>query len=430
MSDRRLRILHRIGLALLILAGADARAQEPAPAARVREIAFEGNDTTQPGTMLREMVIHVGDPAEPRAIERSRQAIQDLGLFRSVDVRQEPADGGVRLVFTVKEKYFLLPLPRASVNSDAQYSYGFGLRWYNVLGLNHTAHLTVERRNRQQAGRGTGLQYGATYDAPFLFDSPYGLSTSFAHVSEPAETLAGVPYDELRDSARLVVSRAFSEGPASQGWRAGAGLQWQDQVTRGVGAPPSQGMATALVLNGGYGDVRYNLYSEEGQRVSAEVQSTFDNASSDYDYTSVVGGYDGSWYVGDTPHQSLGLFAEAGAFHGGPDGGSQAFQLGGSDNLRGYRHNFIEGDTFYYVGAEFLRPLHWDWLRGVAFIEAGNTFTGDSSAKLEYSYADVGLGLRLRATWFVRFELNIGVALPLVDAGDGTAARVFATGRR
>ncbi|HUR40429.1 MAG TPA: BamA/TamA family outer membrane protein [Verrucomicrobiae bacterium] len=109
---------------------------------------------------------------------------------------------------------------------------------------------------------------------------------------------------------------------------------------------------------------------------------------------------------------------------------SQAFSLGGSGDLRGYRHNFLSGDTYWYAGGEYLRPIGWDWLRAVAFVEAGNVFQGDGNVTVDDTYVDVGLGLRLRFSRFVNFELNAGVALPLVDAGDGKGARFFATGRR
>lgn len=400
----------------------------------IREIAFEGNETTQQRTMLREMFVHVGDPAEPAAIERSRQAVQDLGLFRSVEVAHQAVAGGVRLTFTVKEKYYVIPAPRVDSNSDGQYAYGLQLEWYNVFGLNHTTKAIVKYRNRQQDGRGTALNLDASYVAPFIFDSPYGLELSVSKSTEPVDT--PLPYDEIRYGARAVVSRRFANGhAASQGWRFGAGLQWQDQDTRGDAAPPAEGMATALVLNGGYSDMHSRLYSEEGQRASAEVRSTW-GAASDYDYTSVAGGFDASWYVGSTPHQSIGLFAEGGSHHGGPDGTTAIgpvigpFQLGGSGDLRGYRHNFLEGDTYYYAGVEYLRPVGWDWLRGAVFLETGNTSEGDGNLNLLRPYADVGIGLRLRATWLMHFELNAGVALPLVDAGDGMGARYFATGRR
>lgn len=416
-------------LALMPLAFVPAAAEAESPWPPVKEIAFAGNATTRVSTMLREIFIHVGQPADPERIEHSRQAIQDLGLFRSVEVAQQPVAGGVRLLFTVKEKYYVIPAPRVDTNSDGQYSYGVQLRWYNAFGLNHTARATLKYANRQQEGRGTALHFDAGYTAPFIGGTPYGLNLSVARSIEPVKE--PVPYDEIRSDARVLVSRRVAGGySASQGLRISTGLHWQRQTARGDGAPPSDGKATAWVLGAGYTDVRNNLYSEAGTSAALEVENTLDNSSSDYDITLVTGGFDWSGYVGDTPHQSVGVFAQAGAHHGGPREGAAPFQLGGSGDLRGYRHNFIDGDTYYYAGVEVLRPLHWDWLRGVAFIEAGDTFDGDGNVSLEHSYADVGVGLRLRATWFVRFEVNVGVALPLVDAGDGTGMRVFGTGRR
>ena len=46
------------------------------------------------------------------------------------------------------------------------------------------------------------------------------------------------------------------------------------------------------------------------------------------------------------------------------------------------------------------------------------------------AYNDVGLGLRIRFSRFVKFELNTGIAYALTDVGDGARYRFFATGRR
>ena len=56
----------------------------PDPKKIIKEIRFEGNKRTRPSVMLQEMRVQVGDVADPRQIERSRQAIQDLSLFKSV----------------------------------------------------------------------------------------------------------------------------------------------------------------------------------------------------------------------------------------------------------------------------------------------------------------------------------------------------------
>jgi len=390
----------------------------------IREIVFAGNDTTQPDVLLREMVVRVGDPADPERIERSRQAIQDLRLFRAVDARQEPVAGGVRVVFKVREKYFLIPTPRADANSDGEYAYGAQLHWHNVLGLNHTLRVVYKRKNAQQAGLGTAEEYDVSYAAPYLFDSAWGAETRVRHVRQPY--LDPVAYETLDDTARFVAFRAFHEGrPASQGWRWGGGVEWKGDAVRGAGAPPASGDATALVVIASFTDVRYNLYSEQGQQWDLELQNARDGVASDYDYSSVIGHYDGSVYIGETPHQSIGAFAELGVRHGP----GTPFELGGADSLRGYANHLLSGDSYYYAGIEALRPLHWNWLRGVAFIESGNTFAEDGQFTLKDAYLDAGIGLRARFTWFVRLEVNAGVAWPL-DHTQGNGARFFATGRR
>jgi outer membrane protein assembly factor BamA len=413
----------RLAVAALAMGCAGARAELPV----IREIVFEGNDTTQPRTMLREMLVHPGDAADEALIERSRQGVQNLGLFREVSAYEEPVDGGVRLVIRVREKYYAMPSPRADYNSDGQYGYGLQIRWANLWGLNHKLRGTLKYKNSQEPGRGTALELSGGYHAPFVLDSPYGLELSGRYSSEPIGPPAA--YDELTSTARLVLTRSFwDQNPASERWIGGLGLQWQEQAAEGLAAPPSMGHALALVLDGGYGRLNDNLYSETGQRISAEALSAGKVFGSDYAYTSLTASYHGSWALAHTAHQTLGVFARAGTHHGGTFNGQPPFELGGVESLRGYRLQALRGTDFYYGGFELLRPLRWSWLRGTVFVEAGDVSGGPLAAG--GPYADIGIGLRARLTWFVDMELSVGVAWPLSDSGDGRNPRVFAGGYR
>jgi outer membrane protein assembly factor BamA len=419
-------------LAAALLAAACGAAQGAGEVAApawptIRAIDFAGNDTTQPAVLLREMVVRVGDPADPELLERSRQAIQDLRLFSSVSLEQGALDGGVRVLVTVREKYYVLPLPRASLNSDGQYSYGVGMRWWNVLGLNHTLHVTVEQGDRREAGRGAALEYRASYEVPFLLDSPFGLSLDYDHSEQAAAFLFD---EETRDSVRWLFSRAFSDGSASHGWRLGAGVQWQDQQRTGFAAATSPGHATALVLDVRHDKMLFDLYSERGRSFSLEGRATAGEWASDYAFRDVSGHYEQSWAVGTRAHQTFGIYAHGGAYGGGPGGVPPPYALGGAESLRGYELNTLRGSHYYLAGMEYLRPLHWNWLRGVAFFEAGNALGDGSDLGADGVLADVGVGLRLRLSGFVDTELNIGLAYPLVDAGSGGAGRFFATGHR
>ncbi|MEO8995335.1 MAG: POTRA domain-containing protein, partial [Rhodanobacter sp.] len=205
----------------------------------IREITFSGNDTTRDKTMLREMSVHVGDPADPVQIEHSRQAVQDLGLFKSVSVHQEPLDDGVRLVYVVSEKFYFLPYPRLSANVDRQYSYGAELEWNNVAGLNHNLRVVAARSDANRVGYGQQTSYSASYIAPFIADTQNNLSVSAGHSSTPlTDPVSNLGYTEIGYSAEVLLRHIYSTSAASQGWTAGTGLLYQHENRFGPGAPP------------------------------------------------------------------------------------------------------------------------------------------------------------------------------------------------
>ena len=402
-------------LALLCVGAVQAQ-----PSARIVEIAFEGNETTQPRTMLRELVVQIGDAADAQRIEISRQALLDLGLFKRVEVRQEPVADGVRLVFIVRERYYLLPTPRFDAKSDGRYAYGAQLRWNNLWGLNHTLRLFWEQEDRQQEGIGKDTQWSAGYFAPFVADSPYNIGAAADYVTQPVQGVNGAFEEEFR-SAVTSVSRTYSNGPASQGWTLGGGLRWQQQRTRGPFAPEAYGEATAPLLFANFRDFHQRIYSEVGTFYGAGYEYA-DEAWGDYGYANLSIGGGRYLPIGTTEHQTLHLIANTGLQFSGPDE-VERYSLGGASRLRGYDLDFLEGNAYWYAAAEFARPIRWRWLRAVAILEAGNVTATPEDMDGEI-YGSLGLGLRVRFSNFINFEFEAGVALPL-DGGD---PRFFAGG--
>ena len=148
-------------LLMLCLAWLSEIAAASAP--KVLAIRFAGNHTTRPSTMLRELTFGVGDAYDAERVEASRQAIQDLGLFRAVTVRAETLEEGVDLTFTVAEKWYLQAYPRLSAKSDGQNSLGAELRWNNLWGLNHSLRLLGRSRDSRDTDKGRDLSYRASY---------------------------------------------------------------------------------------------------------------------------------------------------------------------------------------------------------------------------------------------------------------------------
>lgn len=406
---------------LLLMLSACARAEgQGFPV--IREIAFENNEVTQPRTMLREMVIAVGDPADPEKIERSRQAVQDLGLFKSVSVREETVEGGLRLVFKVRERWYILPTPRLDAKAGGEYRYGAQLRWNNLWGLDHTLNVLWERKDAKEAGVGLETNYGFSYSAPQVFDSRYSLGVFAGDAMRPLDAVGGGTYEERLQSAGFRVSRSLSDGPPSQGWMASAGLLWQNQDTDGANAVAPYGMATAPTFGLGYRDLHLRIYSEEGVSYGGNLAFAVDGIASDYGYTRLAAVYARYLPVGTADHQTLHLFADFGTRVDGPPD-NDAFSLGGNSALRGYDKDFVEGDMVYRVAAEFARPVFRRWLRWVVIAEAGNVFKQPQDFSLGRIYTSLGLGLRVRFSTFVNFEIEAGMAIPIGDDGD---ARFFA----
>lgn len=418
----------RLWLCLLLLQSGIALAQAPTATEPpvIREIAFSGNDTTQPKVMLREMSVHVGDVVDPEAIEHSRQAVQDLGLFKSVQVKQEPLPDGVRLVYIVSEKFFLLPYPRLSANVDGQYSYGGELRWNNIAGLNQNLRLVASQGTDNRDGYGKKTSYSADYYVPFIADTHENLSLSFSHNSTPrTNDLTGDPYVENIISTQALVTRTFSTSAASQGWTIGGGVLYQHEDRYGLGAPPPYGEATALVGTAEYRDLHLKIYSEEGTLLTLRQETAVKGFASDYGYTELRADYERYIPIGSVQHQTLEFDASMGASFNGPKD-VQTFSLGGGVGLHGYPRYTLEGNSFYYTALIYQRPIGWDWLRVMAGVEAGNVAADADSELFKKLSADVLLGLRLRVSWFIDLEFEAGWALPL----NGDSKGRFFGGRR
>ncbi|HET6603041.1 MAG TPA: POTRA domain-containing protein [Xanthomonadaceae bacterium] len=414
----------RLGLwlpILLVMAAAQGSAQDWP---RVTEVRFSGNRITQEKVMLREMSLGPGDRADPAAIEGSRQAILDLGLFRDVAIRTEPHDEGVALLVEVREKRYFLPVPRVDTSSDGDFSYGAQVRWSNVFGLNHRLNAFVEEGDfpedrRRESERTLRL----SYTAPFIGDTRQELYADLEKLDRVVPSPQGGYEEEFR-RLELRLDRDFTRGRPRQGWTLGGGLFFEDHDTAGAAAPPADGRTTALVGVADYSDLRFHVHSETGREFAARMELAADGVGSDYGYRHLTARWFDSRTIGSREHQTLHLLAAAGV----RDASGRlrdSFSLGGSGRLRGYESDFLQGDRYYYGAVEYLRPLRWNWLRLLVTAEAGGAERDRAGTTDASPYASLGVGVRVRVTWFVDVEIEAGLAVPL-RGGDGV--RFFAGG--
>jgi outer membrane protein assembly factor BamA len=417
--------LARIALALLLGVAAQAQAQ----AETIVAIEFRGNETTEPVTMLREMSVHVGDPVDAREIERSRQGVQDLGLFRSVDADLEPAEGGVKLVIKVKEKHYVLPLPRADASSDGGYGYGVQLNWNNVWGLNHTFRPYFERRQPSEGEddpekRGVQTRAQARYSAPFVYEK-FGLDVAAGYFKTPY--LEPLEYEQTTTFYTVNLTRKLSEGRRSQGWTAVTGLTLAEEKHTGAEAPTdplerARGRALALTAGAYYRDLHFNVYSDEGVAYGFDVQSATRDVASDYAFTSYGLGWSRYFNVGTTPHQNLNFSLDLRARHDGSYGGDY-YAVGGVETARGFEPETVKGDAYYAASIEYLRPVFRNSIRALVVLDGANAFPDANDMNIDKVHTSLGVGVRFRIQAFVALDLELGMAWPL----NGGGPRVFAS---
>ena len=394
-------------------------------ATEIIAIEFSGNDVTRESTMLREMALGIGDPADDERIEASRQAIQDLGLFREVLIEREERDDGVALRVDVRERRYILPVPRLDISSDLDRSAGLSLRINNLWGRNHTLSALVQAgRYPDDRLREKERRARLSYEAPHVFDDVWGFATGIERLEREVPGVNDAQnFDEDIDRAEFLVTRDFRDVRPRRGWVGRAGVFREERRNDGLDAPPSDGTSTALVLGADYGNRRDHIYSDSGRAGSVRMEWAHDRLLSDFSYRRLDVEYREMLALpGD--HRNLNLIAAGGLYSGGTNR-RNTYDLGGSTRLRGYSSDYVQGERFVYGAAEYLRPLGTDWLRLLIIAETGATDGSVTEARSGWPYASVGVGLRVRLTWFVNLEFEAGFAYPLRGGG---GPRFFASG--
>lgn len=396
-------------------------AQE-APRARISEIRFSGNKTTRPEIFLQEMQVKVGDPVDVVLIEQSRQAIMDLGLFKSV--RSSISQEGDRtiLLISVKEKYYILPIPKLNRDADNKFTLGAQLRMDNLAGLNQRLRLTYEAEKVDSADTNSKTSR-LEYSYPRVRGSPYGLDVHAARTRVPADYTENgtlVSYTTEASSAGVNLNRWLRQDFPGIGWRAGTGLIWQQQVHRvSAGMPQNlqdgRGVAfTALVE---YTHVHDYLYSRGGTVYGYTGVFGAPWLGSDSDYTQHQLYFRGYYPVFEWPHSTFDVQFKLGLANDTLYGG-KAYGLGGSSSLRGYKSGSISGNAFILANMEYLTPFYNYYpIRGGVFIDVGNAYPNNDDLDFSGLKTSVGIGLRLKLKSFVKIDLRIDYAYA-VDTGE------------
>ncbi len=396
------------------------------------QVVVEGNKKTSSKIIKQEMLLKEGDEISELAIEQSRQAIMDLGLFKRVEISQEQDADITRLVVTVKEiKHDWYILPKLDRNAEGDISLGMNLRAKNFNGLNQTAKLTLAYKKYDDAT--TDELYGASwkFSYPRIVGTQYSafnyVAVAQSVLDEERDGLEG-SYDRTEYVFGIGLGKWFSPSGISQGLHANLGIEFQrfehDYLS---GAEGYYDDVSEISLIGG---VSYNVvhdlrFSRKGYAMGIELKQANEALGSDRPYFHQYLYYRHYLPLPWREHTNFNVQVQA-ASGDSSIFGDPIFELSGSRSLRGYKRETLEGDAYFLVNTQFLTPIFGKkYLRAGVLFDFGNAYESFSDVKDLDFESGYGVSLRWKLKQWVDTEIRLDWAQGLGDEG---SSRVYVSG--
>ena len=395
----------------------------------ITNIEFEGNDVTEAEVLIQEIIVKEGKRLDREKIERSRQNIMDLGLFKSVQTKSRSTPEGVEVTFVVDEKRFWYFVPVFSRGSDGDTTFGLRLQMDNLLGNN--SYLTVRAKSKDF--KDTDIQSEETFEVEYLYPRIFGSEYDFgfqfdydeADIEEMRGNLAGEYFRE-KTSLGLILSRWLTTSGPSKGLRLSLGLRTDIFKHEFLGGDPN--LFTDLTVNSflagfEYYDVVDHDTYRSGTHYGLEFESASSVIGSDIAHSSHNLFYRRYLPVNPDTGSNLNLQIKLGAISESVFGDA-TYQIASGTTVRGYERDSIEGDAFYLANLEYLRQIgSKDVVRGVAFMDVGSAFEDLGNLDFGDPRFGVGVGLRWKIRSFVKTDLRVDIAHGLGEGGD---TRIYA----
>ncbi|MDH5785897.1 MAG: BamA/TamA family outer membrane protein [Chromatiales bacterium] len=388
----------------------------------ISEIRFEGNTSTRESVLRQELHIHEGEESDSQRIEASRQAIMNLGLFKLVTSRLEQDGPSQQLIFTVEERYYLLPIPLIGGNQEeGNYNYGLELRHDNLWGLNHRLKVVYENEKTVDDTLPLKREAKFNYSIPRFINTPYALGLQAGRVTEKVieldDSLSFVTgsYHQQVDSRSFSLARWIEPKWSSQGWliSGGAGVtekSYHDQVGSGLLYQDSQTVTLNMGL--GFNQVAEHPYHRDGTRYGYTLSIAQPRFGSDYSFTR-------HWlyYRRYQPLETIDANINSQLRLGVANGeafSSPTYSIGNSSLLRGYENDYAKGNALFLLNMEYHQHITgYRQLRGVLFADMGNAWNEGRNIDIGDLHSGVGVGMRWRVQSFVDVTLRFDYARAL-----------------
>lgn len=393
------------------------------------EIRFSGNETTRESVMRQELSVREGETFTPEQVEQSRQALMNLGLFKSVSVESLHEAGKNILLFTVDERFYILPLPLLDYRPDfladvdtSSYSYGGEIRFDNLFGLNQRLKISYEEKKYVDDVEPPVTDLDFSYVYPRIIGTPYKLEIDARRKEKSIETFENDVHiastDQKIHSGRIYISRWLNTEGASEGWQAGAGVSASVTKFNDTFGTASYEDSDVIALLGSVGYYKVNRYPyhRDGREFSYAIELAHHSLSSDVDYLRNT-----FTYRQYRPLRNFDANLNTQLKLGLGFGEGNPYSLGGSSSLRGYDSNTVDGKFLLQGNFEYHQHMSgYRQLRGVVFVDMANVWPAVNDIDRLSLYTSVGVGARWRVQSFVNITLRLDWAYNTLTGGTKT----------
>jgi len=397
----------------------------------LRDLSIAGMVQTSKKTISDLALLRFGEPVTPALISDLQKRLYDAGAFSRVTVDFTPAPPGNYASTPYDEPV----VANVTVQEARRYTVHYGLQVSRTLDATGTESeykpgAAVDFRDRNFLGRAMSLGLGARVDARYrsaratlALPRTYGTSIrSYLFLDRSTETQAPQVGYSTEDDTQSVT--------AEQRWRARRGweLSWSlaYDFRRVSLEAATNGTTERLGLAGDTLGPRVAVVWDRRDDPFDTKRGWFHSSGLDVG-VSAIGSDLGYWrylmqqylFVPKGPF----VFASAARYGTLISHGSSSpivldllYKAGGSRSVRGYAEDSLSAVDFFGLplggrqlvvfNQEARFPIWW-WFKGVAFVDAGNTFLDASHVSLADLKVGTGWGLRL-ATPFALIRFDVG----------------------
>lgn len=376
--------------------------------ASIGRIATRGNDFTQSKVILRELIVHEGDPYDYEKILRSQQRIYQLGFFS--DVRFEP--------FRIGEKDYTRDMV-ISVKEKKAGAVDFGIGYGDVERLRGFSE--ISQSNLFGTGRYASLRgdlshierkFSFNYKEPWVFSLPVDARLGLIDLTQKRITsdTREVLYELRQRGGTLGVDKSFTpfvKGSFTYQYEAN---KIQDLKPDAKLIPEDEGRVTIGSINlSAERDSRDDPFNPTGGSVNGILfKDAAFSLGSDVQFFKVT--LQSSWYFPVTRWLVLALSGSGGVAKNFGETLtvpiSERFFLGGRSSVRGYEQDSLGisgitiidgtptgGNAMLLVNGEFRISLLWG-LGLVTFLDGGNVWPEYNEISVSEMKYSAGVGLR------------------------------------